>query len=91
MLMRARVRHVDARPDDFVLPDIFSLDQEMKAALPAQEKFSYVSVVDAVCPSRQCPLTTDRGIPLASDHAHLTGKGSAYVMNRVAPMLGLTK
>jgi peptidoglycan/LPS O-acetylase OafA/YrhL len=91
MLMRAHVRDVDARPDDFVLPDIFSLDQEMKAALPAQERFSYVSVVDAVCPARQCPLTIDRGIPLASDHAHLTGEGSVYVMNRVAPMLGLKR
>jgi peptidoglycan/LPS O-acetylase OafA/YrhL len=89
MLMRAHVRHVDARSDDFVLPDIFSLDQEMKTALPRQEKFSYVSVVDVVCPARQCPLTIDRGIPLASDHAHLTGEGSVHVMNRVAPMLGL--
>ena len=91
MLMRAHVRHVDARPDDFVLPDIFTLDQEMKAALPTQEKFSYVSVVDAVCPARQCPLTIDGGVPLAWDHAHLTAEGSAYVMDRLTPMLGLKK
>jgi hypothetical protein len=39
MLMRAHLRHVDARSDDFVLPDIFDLDRKMKAALPAQEKF----------------------------------------------------
>ena len=61
----------------------------MKAALPAHEKFSYVSVVDAVCPTRQCPLTIDGGIPLAWDHAHLTAEGSVYVMEKVAPMLGL--
>ncbi len=91
MLMRAHLRQVKARPEDFVLPDIFALDQKMKAALPAQAKFSYISVVDAVCPVRQCPLTVDGGIPLAWDHAHLTAEGSVYVMNRLAPMLGLGK
>jgi hypothetical protein len=63
----------------------------MKAALPAQEKFAYVSVVDAICPSRHCPLTIDGGIPLSWDHAHLTAEGSAYVMDRLVPMLGLRK
>ena len=89
MLMRANLRHVDADPQEFVLPDIFSLDQKMKAALPAHEKFSYISVVDAICPTRQCPLTIDGGIPLSWDHAHLTAEGSVYVMDRLVPMLGL--
>jgi len=89
MLMRAHLRHVDARSDDFVLPDIFALDQKMQAELPAHDKFSYVSVLDAVCPARQCPLTVDGGIPLSWDHAHLTAEGSSYVMDRLAPMLGM--
>jgi SGNH domain-containing protein len=91
MLMRAHLRQVDADPSDFVLPDIFSLDEKTKAALPAQDKFSYISVVDAVCPARRCPLTIDGGIPLAWDHAHLTAEGSVYVMERVVPMLGVKK
>jgi peptidoglycan/LPS O-acetylase OafA/YrhL len=91
MLMRAHLRHADISPDDFVLPDIFALDQAMKAALPAQQRFSFISVVDAVCPARQCPITIDGGIPLAWDHAHLTAEGSLYVMERLAPMLGLKK
>jgi hypothetical protein len=91
MLMRAHLRQADARSEDFVLPDIFALDQKMKTALPAQAKFSYLSVVDAVCPARQCPLTVDGGIPLSFDHAHLTAEGSVYVMDRLAPMLGLRK
>jgi hypothetical protein len=61
----------------------------MKAALRAHEKFAYVSVVDAICPSKQCPLTIDGGIPLSWDHAHLTAEGSVYVLDRLAPMLGL--
>ena len=91
MLMRAHLRAIEARPDDFVLPDIFALDDQMKAALPAHAKFAYISVLDAVCPSRQCPLTVDGGIPLSWDHAHLTAEGSSYVMDRLAPMLGVAK
>ena len=89
MLMRAHLRQVEARSDDFVLPDIFALDQNMQAALPASNEFSYVSVLAAVCSARQCPLTIDGGIPLSFDHAHLTAEGSSYVMGRLAPLLGL--
>jgi peptidoglycan/LPS O-acetylase OafA/YrhL len=87
MLMRAHLRQVEPRPDDFLLPDIFSLDQMMRAALPAHARFSYISVLDAVCPARQCPITLGDGIPLSWDHAHLTAEGSAFVMDKVAPML----
>jgi hypothetical protein len=91
MLMRAHLRQAEALADDFVLPDIFALDRNMKAALPAQDKFSYVSVLDAVCPERQCPLTVNGDVPLAWDHAHLTAEGSVYVMEKLAPVLGLKK
>jgi peptidoglycan/LPS O-acetylase OafA/YrhL len=91
MLIRAHLRNIDPLADDFVLPDIFVLDQKMKAALPAHDGFSYISVLDAVCPARQCPLTLDGGIPLAWDHAHLTAQGSVYVMERLMPMLGLKR
>ncbi len=91
MLMRAQLRHAELRADDFVLPDIFALDARMRAALPSREKFSYGSVVNALCPARQCPLTIGDDIPLAWDHAHLTAEGSEYVANRIVAMLGLTK
>ena len=89
MLLRSALRHADPVPSEFVLEDVFALDEKMKAALPAQGKFSYVSVLDTVCPRRRCPLTIDDGIPLAWDHAHLTAEGSVYVMSKVVPMLGL--
>jgi len=91
MLMRAHLREVEARADDFVLPDIFIFDERMKAALPRSAKFFFISVTAAVCPARQCPLVLDGGVPLAWDHAHLTAEGSSYVMERVAPMLGIEK
>jgi peptidoglycan/LPS O-acetylase OafA/YrhL len=89
MLLRAHLRGVDASADDFVLPDVFALDRMMQAALPAADRFAYVSVLDAVCPQRQCPLTVAGGIPLSWDHAHLTAEGSAYVVEKLVPMLGL--
>ena len=87
MLLRAHLRQVEARADDFVLADIFAFGQRMKAALSPSAKFSFVSVTDAVCPDRQCPLTLGDGVPLAWDHAHLTAEGSSYVMGKVAPLL----
>jgi peptidoglycan/LPS O-acetylase OafA/YrhL len=91
MLIRAHVLQADPAPQDFVLPDIFPLDKMMKAALPDHARFSYISVVDAVCPLQQCPLTIEGGVPLAWDHAHLTAEGSAYVIEKLSPRLGLTK
>jgi hypothetical protein len=55
--------------------------------MPVREKFSFISVVDAVCPKRQCPITLSGEIPLSFDHAHLTAEGSVFVMGKVAPML----
>jgi len=89
MLLRAQVGGAEVRADDFVLPDIFALDAMMQAALPGHDGFSYVSVVDAVCPARQCPVTVDGGIPLSWDHAHLTAEGSVYVTARLLPKLGV--
>jgi len=91
MLMRAQLRGAELRAGDFVLPDIFALDARMRTALPSREKFTYVSVVSAICPARQCPLTVGEDIPLAWDHAHLTAEGSEYVVNRLAAALGLNK
>jgi peptidoglycan/LPS O-acetylase OafA/YrhL len=91
MLVRAQLRHSEAHSDDLVLPEIFVLDAKMRTALPAHEKFSYISVVNAICPARHCPLTIEDDIPLAWDHAHLTAEGSVYEMARLTPMLGIKK
>jgi hypothetical protein len=89
MLLRAHFRGVDVNPGELLLSSIFEIDQKMRAALPNSEGFSYVSVLDAVRPQRQCPLTVAGGIPLTVDHAHLTAEGSAYVSTKLMPSLGL--
>jgi SGNH domain (fused to AT3 domains) len=63
----------------------------MKSALPLSDRFSYISVVDAICPAQRCPLTIDDGIPLAWDHAHLTAEGSVYVAAKLMTMIHFEK
>lgn len=88
MLIRAHLRQIDPSPRDMVRQDIFALDARMKMALPATDKFTYVSILDAICPAQQCPLTVDDGVPLAWDFAHLTIEGSVYVTSKIAGSLG---
>jgi peptidoglycan/LPS O-acetylase OafA/YrhL len=87
ILIRAHLREERARPEDIVLPNIFSFDRRMEQALPHATAFSFVSVVDAVCPAQRCPLFVREGIPLAFDHAHLTAGGSVFVADKIAPLL----
>ncbi|MEW6769226.1 MAG: acyltransferase family protein [Pseudomonadota bacterium] len=88
MILRADVRHLDPSSlDDLVLPDIFTLDATMKAAMPSAPGLSYVSVLDAACPNAKCPVYAGEGIPLAFDQAHLTAEGSALVMRTIFPQL----
>ena len=89
MLLRLHLRGAEARADDLLLSDVFALDAKMRAALPTGPRFAYVSVLNAMCPARQCPLTLDGEVPLAWDHAHLTAEGSVAVMERLVSMLGL--
>ncbi len=89
MLLRLHLRGTDARADDLLLPDVFALDAKMRAALPAHERFAYVSVLNAMCPARQCPVTLDGDVPLTWDHAHLTAEGSEVVMQRLMSQLTL--
>lgn len=84
MIIRALNRGAGALPvKDMVRPDIFAGDAKMKAALPNASTFSYVSVVDAVCPQEHCPALIEGGVPLTWDYGHLTSEGSDYVVQRL--------
>jgi peptidoglycan/LPS O-acetylase OafA/YrhL len=87
MLMRAHLRGIEPHPEEFLLADVPYMDQKMKAALPDQTKFAYVSVLNAICPAEKCPIMIDNDVPLSWDHAHLTAEGSAYVMERVTKLI----
>jgi len=68
---------------DMIRPDIFAGDAKMKAALPNSENFTYISVLDAVCPHQACPAVVGGGVPLTWDYGHLTSEGSIYVVGKL--------
>jgi len=48
----------------------------------------YVSVLDAVCPSKQtCILTTPNNTPLQFDYGHLTSEGAIHLMQKLSDMI----
>ena len=87
MLMRAHLRGIEPRPEEFLLADVPYMDQKMKAALPDQANFAYISVLDAICPAEKCPIMIEDSVPLSWDHAHLTAEGSAYVTERLTKLI----
>jgi SGNH domain (fused to AT3 domains) len=92
LLIRAILRHLNLQQiRDIVRPDIFSFDARMRAALPPSDKFTYVSVVDAVCPNHECPVMVADDIPLVWDYGHLTIEGSSFVVEKLAGRMALTE
>lgn len=88
MLMRAALRGVEPlASSDFLLPGLFGLDRQMKASFKAAPKVTYLSVLDAICPNDECPLTVGNDVPLTWDHGHLTGEASRQVANVLAPSI----
>jgi hypothetical protein len=68
---------------DMIRPDIFAGDAKMKAALPDTRDFTYISVLDAVCPNQVCPALVDSSVPLTWDYGHLTTEGSIEVVKKL--------
>ncbi len=83
MIIRATSKGVVPESADMIRPDIFAGDAKMKAALPNYEGFTYISVVDDVCPAGTCPITVEDGTPLVWDYGHLTVEGSRYIVARL--------
>ncbi|MES2741030.1 MAG: acyltransferase family protein [Pseudomonadota bacterium] len=56
----------------------FALDPAMRQ-LAARHGAEYVSLIDALCPQRQCRSMATATVPLQFDYGHLTSEGSAIV------------
>lgn len=79
LVMRARARNVELTTAQLQLPSIFTLDDLMRSNFPSRSGLTYFSILDAVCPRRQCPVWLDGGGLTSFDSFHLTGEGSRYV------------
>ncbi|MBV8183688.1 MAG: hypothetical protein JOY76_03280 [Hyphomicrobiales bacterium] len=47
----------------------------------------FISVVDALCPRMECPLTDEEGTPVHFDTAHLTKEGSILFAKVLTPLI----
>jgi peptidoglycan/LPS O-acetylase OafA/YrhL len=88
MIIRAASKGIEPLPsEDMVRPDIFAGDAKMRAALPDTDLFSYISVIDAICPEERCPVTVENDAPLTWDYGHLTIEGSIYAVGKLPELL----
>lgn len=79
LIMRARARNIEPTTAELQQPAAFALNDLLQANFPSQKGVTYFSVLDAVCPNRQCPVWLDGGGLMSFDSFHLTGEGSRYV------------
>ncbi|MBV9591741.1 MAG: acyltransferase [Hyphomicrobiales bacterium] len=62
-------------------------DRTLSARFANREEVRYVSVMHALCPNDDCPLTDDGGSPVHFDTAHLTKEGSILFAKVLAPLI----
>ncbi|MGC2086600.1 MAG: acyltransferase family protein [Bradyrhizobium sp.] len=72
-----------------VIPAAFEADTRLKRLALLYDNVRFVSVLDALCTKRDCPLTVDSETPMLWDVLHLTPEGSTYLIDRLRPQLDL--
>ncbi len=63
------------------------VEPAMKAKFAGRLDVRYISIMDAVCPGRQCPMVLGESVPIQFDVAHLTPEGSRFVARRLIPAI----
>ncbi len=71
----------DRLADALLVPGIFERDSEMKAAFGHSPGILYVSLMDEMCPNRQCRALTQNGVPIMFDTQHYTLEGSRLTVD----------
>jgi peptidoglycan/LPS O-acetylase OafA/YrhL len=88
LLVSRALRGIDlSQPGKLTKPGIFDLDRRMAADLTGLSGVTYVSVLMANCPERECPMVTGDRIPMQWDAIHLTVPGSERVIKAVMPQM----
>ncbi|QFR31846.1 acyltransferase family protein [Ancylobacter sp. TS-1] len=76
----------DVAARDDMLPAVAVKDREMQAHFAGNPDITYISVFDAVCPAKQCPLMVE-GEPLQHDSSHFTQAGVNYFGRPIASLI----
>ncbi|MBW0003871.1 MAG: acyltransferase [Hyphomicrobiales bacterium] len=62
-------------------------DRVLSARFAGHKDVKFISVVDALCPRMDCPLTDEEGTPVHFDTAHLTKEGSILFAKVLTPLI----
>ncbi|MDU3133588.1 MAG: acyltransferase family protein, partial [Bradyrhizobium sp.] len=65
----------------------FKADDRMREIARSYPSVQYVSILQAICRGRQCPLMADPETPITWDIVHLTPEGSRFVVAQLKPQL----
>jgi hypothetical protein len=72
---------------EFVFAGLFELDQRMEMDFSKTDRVRYVSILNAACVDRVCPVFATKSVPMEWDALHLTAEGSQFVISRILPQL----
>jgi peptidoglycan/LPS O-acetylase OafA/YrhL len=65
----------------------FKADDHLRVLSRSYPNVQFVSVLNAVCDGRQCPVRVDPDTPIVWDIIHLTPEGSKFVVSKLKPQL----
>ncbi|MEE1654764.1 SGNH hydrolase domain-containing protein [Microvirga sp. CF3062] len=72
---------------DLVESYISGTDTSLRERLGSRTGVRFVSIFEAVCPSRQCPMIMNGNTPVHFDSVHLTAAGSAFFAEALLPVI----
>ncbi|WP_456775542.1 acyltransferase family protein [Bradyrhizobium sp. USDA 4369] len=79
--------HLPAGKSFMPIEGAFKADDRMREIARSYPSVQYVSILDAICRARECPLKADPETPITWDIIHLTPEGSRFVVAQLKPQL----
>lgn len=79
--------HLPAGKSFMPIEGAFKADDRMREIARSYPSVQYVSILDAICRARECPLKVAPETPITWDIIHLTPEGSRFVVAQLKPQL----
>ncbi len=78
-----RGEHDGRSADAHLAPDVFEADATLKAVVRDRPGVRYISLIDLLCPRRQCVALTPGSAPMLADDSHVTRPGSVFLAQQL--------
>lgn len=64
----------------------YDMDRRMRTLLE-DTKADYISVIDTLCPDKNCKIMVEKGVPMQFDYGHFTLDGAKWVVKELPSLL----